>query len=106
MDVHIIGQYTERFTQKINYPLLIERLAGKDIDQHPIRVRQGVYTDMACRDDTDAIYGVSISNLEKCTLSKTGCPADVLIWLHKRIEEKSVKVWTVCSLMRSSVVSV
>ncbi len=26
---------------------------------------------------------------EKCTLSKTGGRADLLIWLHKRIEEES-----------------
>ncbi len=33
--------------------------------------------------------GVSISKREKCTLSKTGCRADFLMWLPKGIEEKS-----------------
>jgi hypothetical protein len=50
--------------------------------------------------------GVSISKLEKCTLSKTGGPADVLICLHKRSEEKGVDMWIGGSRMRSSVVSV
>src|SRR5712692_3609136 len=50
--------------------------------------------------------GVSISKREKCTLSKTECFADLLIWLHKRVEEKDFGVWKVCSLVRSSMLSV
>jgi CBS domain-containing protein len=34
------------------------------------------------------VIGVSISKREKCTLSKTGGHADLLIWLPKRIEER------------------
>ncbi len=33
-------------------------------------------------------YGVSISNAEYRTLSKTGGSADILLWLHRRIVEK------------------
>ena len=50
--------------------------------------------------------GVSISKREKCTLSKTRGRADLLIWLHKRIEEKSFESWKVFPLARSSLVSV
>ena len=38
------------------------------------------------------LLGVMISKREKCTLSKTGGRADVLMCLHKRIEEKSFEV--------------
>ena len=37
------------------------------------------------------LLGVSISKRENCTLSKMGDRADVLIWLHMRIEEKALK---------------
>src|SRR5216683_1533465 len=50
--------------------------------------------------------GVSISKREKCTLSKTGGRADLLIWLHKRIEEKGFEGCKVFPLARSSLVSV
>jgi hypothetical protein len=39
--------------------------------------------------------GVSLSKLEKCTLSKTGCLAELFIWLPKRIEEKGFGVWKI-----------
>src|SRR6266571_5350906 len=52
------------------------------------------------------MIGVSISKREKCTLSKTRGRADLLIWLHKRIEEKSFESWKVFPLARSSLVSV
>ena len=39
--------------------------------------------------------GVSISKREKCTLSKTGCLAELFIWLPKRIEEKGFGVWKI-----------
>ena len=42
--------------------------------------------------------GVSISKCEKCTLSKTECLADLLLWLPKRIEGEGFEVWSVCSL--------
>jgi hypothetical protein len=50
--------------------------------------------------------GVSISKREKCTLSKTGCRADLLMWLPKRIEEKGFEVRKVSPLARSSPVSI
>ena len=50
--------------------------------------------------------GVSISKREKCTLSKTEDLADLLTWLHKRIEEKGFDVWKVYLLARPSLVSV
>jgi hypothetical protein len=37
----------------------------------------------------NTLEGVSISKRAKCTLSKTGCRADLLMWLPKGIEEKS-----------------
>ena len=39
------------------------------------------------------VEGVSISKCEKCTLSKTECLTDVLLWLPKQIEEKGIEVW-------------
>jgi hypothetical protein len=50
--------------------------------------------------------GVSISNREFCTLSKTGCRADLLMWLHTRIEEKGFEIEKVYPLARSFLVSV
>jgi hypothetical protein len=50
--------------------------------------------------------GVNISQREKCTLSKTGYLADLLICLLKRIEEKSFEAWNICSHVRLSMVSV
>jgi len=44
--------------------------------------------------------------LSDSTLSKTRGRADLLIWLHKRIEEKSFEGWKVFPLARSSLVSV
>jgi hypothetical protein len=49
----------------------------------------------------ETAHGVCISKREKCTLSQTGCLADLLNWLPKRIEEKGFEAWKVCSLVRS-----
>jgi hypothetical protein len=52
------------------------------------------------------VWGVSISKPEKCTLSKIGGRADLLMWLHKRIEEKSFEVRKADALVQSSQVSI
>ena len=39
-----------------------------------------------------SLVGVSMSKRESCTLRKTGDRADVLIWLHKGIEEKGFEI--------------
>ena len=46
----------------------------------------------------DDFMGVSIAKGEKYTLSKTKGCADLLIWLHKRIEEKGFEVRKVSPL--------
>jgi len=86
--------------------------ATKDVNTTPTKVLEeslnALFGDVKqeLRTKLPPEQGVSISKLEKCTLSKTGGPADVLIWLHKRSEEKGVDMWIGGSRMRASVVSV
>src|SRR5437667_11866516 len=47
------------------------------------------------------VIGVSISNPAFCTLSNMGVLTDLLIWLHKWIEEKSGEVGRVHPLAQS-----
>ena len=47
------------------------------------------------------VIGVSISNPAFCTLSNMGGLTDLLIWLHKRIEEKGGEVGRVHPLAQS-----
>jgi hypothetical protein len=53
-----------------------------------------------------SIVGVSISNPAFCTISKEGGLTDVLMWLHKRIEEKGGGVGNVQPLVQSFLVSI
>src|SRR5205807_453268 len=48
----------------------------------------------------------SISNPAFCTLSKMGGLTDLLMWLHKRIEEKGGEVGKVHPLAQSFLVSI
>ncbi len=52
------------------------------------------------------VKGVSISNPAFCTLSNMGGLINLLIWLHKRIEEKSGEVGKVHPRAQSFLVSI
>src|SRR5256885_915637 len=70
--------------------LEVSRLARSSLDWHHL-LEICTMTGTLILDE-DGLYGVSISNAEFCTLSKTGDLTDFLMCLHKRIEEKGCEV--------------
>jgi hypothetical protein len=80
------------------YPKAIADLKAAGMLPESVELRQVKYL--------NNLVGVSISNSEFCTLSKTGRLIDFLMWLQKRIEEKGCEVGEVYPLVQSFLVSI